>query len=352
MVLILKFLNKLKDFLDSFELKKFAMSLNQIGYEIKRKENYFLIEINFFNTDIKGSLTKELQKNFPQEKFLIQMQAPAQNQDQKLKTVKSIIAVASGKGGVGKSSTSVNLAFALKSQGAKVGILDADIYGPSIPKMLGVADYDINTQDGKIMEPIFANGIVCNSLGFLIKENNAAMWRGPMAAKALEQLLFDTNWPEIDYLIIDMPPGTGDIQMSLSGLNLINETLIVTTAEDVATLDAKRAICMFEKLGTKISAVVENMSHFICTKCSEKHEFFGIGGAKNMANEKSLPLLASIPFSPVILSANQNGLDIFDEETTVNYLDPYIEFAKNFSILIAKSHKKQQQEDTNFVSIS
>lgn len=198
-----------------------------------------------------------------------------------LPNVKNIIAVASGKGGVGKSTTAVNLALALAAEGATIGILDADIYGPSQPMMLGIQGQP-ESADGKTMEPMEGHGLQANSIGFLIEQDNPMVWRGPMVTSALEQLLKQTNWRDLDYLIVDMPPGTGDIQLTLSQKVPVTGAVIVTTPQDIALLDAKKGLKMFEKVGIPIIGVVENMAVYCCPNCGHTEHIFGAGGGEKI----------------------------------------------------------------------
>lgn len=209
--------------------------------------------------------------------------------------VKNIIAVTSGKGGVGKSTTSVNLALALQAQGARVGILDADIYGPSIPHMLGAKDQRPTSPDNKHITPITAHGLQSNSIGYLMDESNATIWRGPMASSALSQLLNETWWNELDYLVIDMPPGTGDIQLTLSQQIPVTGAVVVTTPQDIALLDAIKGISMFEKVSVPVLGVVENMSMHICSNCGHHEAIFGTGGAEKIAQRYGTQVLAQLP---------------------------------------------------------
>ncbi len=208
--------------------------------------------------------------------------------------VKNMIAVASGKGGVGKSTVAVNLALALSAEGARVGVLDADIYGPSQPRMLGVTGKP-ESRDGKSMEPLTSYHVQAMSIGFLIEEETPMIWRGPMVTQALEQLLKDTHWDDLDYLIIDLPPGTGDIQLTLAQRVPVSGAVIVTTPQDIALLDARRAYKMFEKVEIPILGVVENMSTHICSNCGHEEHIFGEGGGQRMAQEYGLDYLGSIP---------------------------------------------------------
>ena len=200
-----------------------------------------------------------------------------------VKGVKNIIAVTSGKGGVGKSTVTVNLALALQAQGARVGILDADIYGPSVPHMLGAADQRPTSPDNQHITPIQAHGLFANSIGFLMEADNATIWRGPMASSALSQLLNETLWPDLDYLVIDMPPGTGDIQLTLSQQIPVTGAVVVTTPQDIALLDAVKGISMFNKVSVPVLGIVENMSMHICSNCGHHEPIFGTGGAEKIA---------------------------------------------------------------------
>ena len=213
---------------------------------------------------------------------------------QLMPNVKNIIAVASGKGGVGKSTTAANLALALAAEGASVGLLDADIYGPSQPMMLGI-DRRPESEDGKTMEPLENHGVQVMSIGFLVDQDEAMIWRGPMATQALEQLLRQTNWKELDYLIVDMPPGTGDIQLTLSQRVPMTGAVIVTTPQDIALLDAKKGIKMFEKVGVPILGIVENMAVHVCSNCGHVEHIFGADGGKKMAAQYNMDYLGALP---------------------------------------------------------
>ncbi|WPH12976.1 iron-sulfur cluster carrier protein ApbC [Variovorax paradoxus] len=213
---------------------------------------------------------------------------------QLMPNVKNIIAVASGKGGVGKSTTAANLALALAAEGAAVGLLDADIYGPSQPMMLGIEGRP-ESEDGKTMEPLENHGVQVMSIGFLVDQDEAMIWRGPMATQALEQLLRQTNWKDLDYLIVDMPPGTGDIQLTLSQRVPMTGAVIVTTPQDIALLDAKKGIKMFEKVGVPILGIVENMAVHICSNCGHVEHIFGSEGGKKMAEQYQMDYLGALP---------------------------------------------------------
>ncbi len=221
--------------------------------------------------------------------------------------VKNIIAVASGKGGVGKSTTAVNLALALAAEGAKVGLLDADIYGPSQPMMMGI-DARPETEDGQTMEPLENFGVQVMSIGFLINPDEAMIWRGPMATQALEQLLRQTNWKDLDYLIVDMPPGTGDIQLTLSQRVPMTGAVIVTTPQDIALLDARKGIRMFEKVGVPILGIVENMAVHVCSNCGHTEHIFGADGGKRMAAELQTTHLGALPLDMQIRLQADSGM--------------------------------------------
>ncbi len=225
---------------------------------------------------------------------------------QLMPNVKNIVAVASGKGGVGKSTTAVNLALALAAEGAQVGLLDADIYGPSQPMMMGI-DGRPESADGKTMDPLENHGVQVMSIGFLVNPDEAMIWRGPMATQALEQLLRQTNWTELDYLIVDLPPGTGDIQLTLSQRVPMTGAVIVTTPQDIALLDARKAVAMFEKVGVPILGLVENMAVHVCSNCGHVEHIFGEGGGKRYAAERGIDYLGALPLDMAIRLQADNG---------------------------------------------
>ena len=223
-----------------------------------------------------------------------------------LPNVKNVIAVASGKGGVGKSTVTANLALALRAEGASVGILDADIYGPSQPRMLGLSGKP-DTTDGQRIEPKTNHGIQAMSIGFLIEEDTPMIWRGPMVTQALQQLLGDTNWVDLDYLIIDLPPGTGDIQLTLCQRVPVSGAVIVTTPQDIALLDARKALKMFEKVNVPVLGIVENMATHVCTNCGHEEHIFGEGGGARMAAQYGVPLLGALPLDIRIREQADSG---------------------------------------------
>lgn len=220
--------------------------------------------------------------------------------------VRNIIAVASGKGGVGKSTTAVNLALALQGLGARVGLLDADIYGPSVPMMLGLSGRP-KSVDGKSMEPLMGHGLQANSIGFLIEEDSPAIWRGPMVTQALVQLLTQTNWDDLDYLIVDMPPGTGDIALTMAQKVPLTGAVIVTTPQDLALADARRGLRMFQKVDVPVLGIVENMSMHVCSNCGHAEPIFGQHGGRDMAAEFNLPWLGALPLQLSIRTQTDSG---------------------------------------------
>ena len=223
--------------------------------------------------------------------------------------VKNVIAVCSGKGGVGKSATSVNLAFALMKEGARVGIVDADIYGPSVPIMLGNPEAHPASEDNRTMFPIEVQGIVANSIGYLVDSESAAIWRGPMATKALKQLIYETKWPLLDYLVVDLPPGTGDIHLTLAQQVPLSAAVVVSTPQTIATADAKKGIAMFGKLEVPVLGIVENMSYFQCG-CGEKSYPFSQGGSAKLAQQFNIPVLGELPLSTAIREHADEGKPI------------------------------------------
>src|SRR5471030_2808296 len=261
--------------------------------------------------------------------------------------VKNIIAVASGKGGVGKSTTAVNLALALAAEGASVGLLDADIYGPSQPMMLGVSGRP-ETKDGKTMEPLENYGVQVSSIGFLIDPDEPMVWRGPMVTQALQQLLEQTNWRDLDYLIVDMPPGTGDIQLTLSQKVPVTGAVIVTTPQDIALLDARKGLKMFEKVGIPILGIVENMSTHICSNCGHEEHIFGAGGGERMSKEYGVPVLGHLPLDIAIREKTDAGQPTVISEPDSKIAEAYRSIARKVAISIAE---RQRDMTSMFPSI-
>ena len=257
---------------------------------------------------------------------------------QLLPGVKNIIAVASGKGGVGKSTTAVNLALALSAEGATVGLLDADIYGPSLPMMMGI-DGRPDSIDGKNMEPMQNHGLQVMSIGFLVDKDEAMIWRGQMATQALEQLLRQTNWKDLDYLIVDMPPGTGDIQLTLSQRVPMTGAVIVTTPQDIALLDAKKGIKMFDKVGVPILGIVENMAVHICTNCGHAEHIFGEGGGKKMAADYQLDYLGALPLDIKIRQQADSGTPTVVADPDGDIAALYKAVARKVAVTVAAKSK-------------
>jgi ATP-binding protein involved in chromosome partitioning len=266
---------------------------------------------------------------------------------QPLKNVKNIVAVASGKGGVGKSTVAVNLALALSQEGARVGILDADIYGPSQPRMLGVSAKP-ESKDGSTLEPIVSYHVQSMSIGYLIDEETPMIWRGPMVTQALEQLLKDTNWADLDYLIVDLPPGTGDTQLTLAQKIPVSGAVIVTTPQDIALLDARKGLKMFEKVHVPVLGVVENMSIHICGQCGHEEHIFGEGGGLRMAEQYNVDFLGGIPLDGRIREDTDVGKPTVVREPDSRIAQIYRDIARRTA---AKLSLKAKDYTTKFPSI-
>ncbi len=263
--------------------------------------------------------------------------------------VKNIIAVSSGKGGVGKSTTAVNLALALEAEGARVGILDADIYGPSQPQMLGIGGQRPESRDGKTMEPLEAYGMQAMSIGFLVDTDTPMVWRGPMATQALNQLLKETNWRDLDYLVIDMPPGTGDIQLTLSQSVPVTGAVIVTTPQDIALLDARKGLKMFEKVGVPILGVVENMSVHICSQCGHEEHIFGAGGGESLCSDYGIPFLGALPLDLRIRMEADGGTPTVAADPDCRIAAIYREIARKVAVRIAEKARDMTHKFPNIV---
>jgi ATP-binding protein involved in chromosome partitioning len=255
-----------------------------------------------------------------------------------LGNVKNIVAVSSGKGGVGKSTVAVNLALALAAEGAKVGILDADIYGPSQPLMLGITDKPA-TGDGQTLEPLVGHGIEASSIGFLIDPDQPMVWRGPMVTQALQQLLMQTNWHDLDYLVVDMPPGTGDIALTLSQQVPVTGAVIVTTPQDIALIDARKGFKMFEKVGVPIVGLVENMAIHVCSQCGHAEHIFGSGGAAKMAKDFGVEVLGSLPLDIRIREQADSGRPTVVAEPDSDIANVYKTIARRVAVRIAVKAK-------------
>ena len=251
--------------------------------------------------------------------------------------IKNILAVASGKGGVGKSTTTVNLALALARLGARTGILDADIYGPSQPRMLGLSGQRPSSRDGESLEPLSAHGVIAMSMGFLVDEEQHMVWRGPMVTQALSQLLNNTHWGELDYLVVDLPPGTGDTQLTLSQSVPVSGVIIVTTPQDIALLDARKGLKMFEKVDVPILGIVENMSTHVCSQCGHEEHIFGAGGGAAMAEQYDVPFLGALPLDIRIREQADGGVPTVvaepDDPLAMAYRDIALRAAAGLSAL-------------------
>jgi ATP-binding protein involved in chromosome partitioning len=307
--------NDIVDAVLSVICKLFFLSKPEL-VQVKIKATHIDIYFPFVVDELWGEIVSDISKNIgPHYTFSKHYNVPIfTTLKAPVKNVKNIIAVSSGKGGVGKSASAVNLALALKNQGARVGILDADIYGPSVPTMLGTQSKQINSPDNKIMQPIMAHGLASNSIGYLVNNEHASIWRGPMASKALNQLLTQTQWPMLDYLIVDMPPGTGDIQLTMCQLLPLTAAVVVTTPQDIALSDAGKGIAMFDKLGIPVLGIIENMSYFECGHCHQKTAIFSENGAQKLSEKYALPILAKVPLDPTIGQFADAGRSLIDEQ--------------------------------------
>ena len=266
-----------------------------------------------------------------------------------LKGVKNIIAVASGKGGVGKSTTAANLALALAQEGAKVGLLDADIYGPSIPQMMGLAGQQPESDDGKTMHPLKAHGVQTMSIGFMIDVDSPMVWRGPMVTQALEQLLNQTNWDDLDYLVVDMPPGTGDTQLTLAQKVPVTGAVIVTTPQDIALIDARKGLKMFEKVGIPILGLVENMSIHICSKCGHEEHIFGHGGGEQMCKDYDAGFLGALPLELAIREMADAGQPTVVGAPDSRSAEIYRTIARRVAVKVAERAKDMTHKFPNIV---
>jgi len=272
-------------------------------------------------------LTAEKEAGTPTQHGGHSHKAPPQKNESLLPGVKAIIAVASGKGGVGKSTTTVNLALALRSQGLKVGLLDADIYGPSIPRMLGISGQP-SSSDGEHLDPMEGHGIKCMSMGFLVEEETPIIWRGPMTQTALMQMMRDIAWGELDVMMIDMPPGTGDVQLTMAQQVPLTGAVIVSTPQDIALLDARKGLNMFRQVDVPVLGIVENMSYFECPHCGKRTDVFSHGGAKEEAELLQVDFLGEIPLDIKIRETSDSGHPIVDQDPTSPHAKAYQAIAK------------------------
>ncbi len=350
-------INKLSTVIDP-DLKKDIVSMGMIkDVELDSGNLKFTLELTTpacpFNDDIEKDVRTAIDSLDGIESFDMKVTAKVMEgrdlaADEAMSTVKNIIAVASGKGGVGKSTVSLNLALALSQTGAKVGLLDADIYGPSIPLMLGMKEANMQVEDNKL-QPAESNGIKVVSFGFFAEqEHQAAIYRGPIISGIVKQFLVDTNWSNLDYLIVDLPPGTGDIPLTLAQTIPITGILVITTPQEVASNVAVKAIGMFDKLNVPLLGVVENMSHFECSKCNEKHYIFGNGGAQKISEKHNIPFLGEIPLNSGIMEGSDSGKPVMITQPDSPSATAFMVSAKNIaaqcSIVAAKLQEEMQTE--------
>lgn len=330
-------------FVKSIEVKGEDVSINiELGYPAKS-----------YLEELKADIEKKI-KSLPSVGTInieVGVKIISHTVQQSLKpisNIKNIIAVASGKGGVGKSTTAVNLALALTAEGANVGLLDADIYGPSIPTMLGLSGYP-TSDDGKIMNPKIAYGLQTISIGYLIDADQPMIWRGPMVTKTLQQLLQDTRWQDLDYLIVDLPPGTGDIQLSLSQQIPVSGAVIVTTPQDIALMDAQRGLGMFKKVNVPVLGIIENMSMHICSQCGHEEAIFGEGGGNMMADKNDVDLLGALPLDINIRKFADSGRPSVIADPNGRIAEIYREIARKMAAKLALKAKDYSNRFPNIV---
>ncbi|GAA0400428.1 iron-sulfur cluster carrier protein ApbC [Cocleimonas flava] len=339
-------------------LEKDLVAANMVkDVEIKGDTVFVHIEQNYPSGGYRDELADEIKAKLEAESGIakaevtIEQKIAAHTVQKSLKRIegiKNIIAVASGKGGVGKSTTSVNIALALAADGASVGMLDADIYGPSQPRMLGISGQP-QSDDGKTLEPMMNYDIKAMSIGFLVEEDTPMIWRGPMVTQALEQLLNDTNWGELDYLIVDLPPGTGDTQLTLSQKIPVSGAVIVTTPQDIALLDARKGLKMFEKVEVPVLGVVENMSIHICSECGHAEHIFGEGGGKRMADESDVDYLGALPLDYTICQQADEGRPTVVADPDSKNTELYKEISRKMSARLASKGKDYSTKFPNIV---
>jgi len=352
-------LEKLSTVIDP-DLKKDIVSMGMIkDLELDSGNLKFTLELTTpacpFNVEIEDDVRKAIDgldgiNNFDMKITAKVMEGRSLDADTAMATVKNIIGVASGKGGVGKSTVALNLALVLSQTGAKVGLLDADVYGPSIPLMLGMGKANMEVTDNKL-QPVESNGLKVVSFGFFAEqEHQAAIYRGPIISGILKQFLVDTNWSDLDYLIVDLPPGTGDIPLTLAQTIPITGILVVTTPQEVASSIAVKAIGMFNKLNVPIIGVVENMSSFVCPNCNENHYIFGQGGAKKISEKYNIPFIGEIPLHPGIMEGSDKGKPVVITDPESPSAEAFRISAKNLaaqcSILAAKLQEEMKAETT------
>ena len=327
-----------KDFVSSKALKNVSVTGGDVAFDVELGYPAKSQIAGFRKSLVQAAKSVAGVENVSVNVFTKVQSHSVQRGVQLLPKVKNIVAVASGKGGVGKSTTAVNLALALAAEGASVGLLDADIYGPSLPMMMGI-DGRPESDDGKTMEPLENYGVQVMSIGFLVAQDEAMIWRGPMATQALEQLLRQTNWRDLDYLIVDLPPGTGDIQLTLSQRVPMTGAVIVTTPQDIALLDAKKGIKMFEKVGVPILGIVENMAVHVCTNCGHIEHIFGADGGKKMAADYKMDYLGALPLNMQIRVQADSGMPTVVADPDGEVAALYKAVARQVAVSISAKNK-------------
>ena len=327
-----------KDFVSSKALKNVSVTGGDVAFDVELGYPAKSQIAGFRKSLVQAAKSVAGVENVSVNVFTKVQSHSVQRGVQLLPKVKNIVAVASGKGGVGKSTTAVNLALALAAEGASVGLLDADIYGPSLPMMMGIEGRP-ESDDGKTMDPLENYGVQVMSIGFLVAQDEAMIWRGPMATQALEQLLRQTNWRDLDYLIVDLPPGTGDIQLTLSQRVPMTGAVIVTTPQDIALLDAKKGIKMFEKVGVPILGIVENMAVHVCTNCGHIEHIFGADGGKKMAADYKMDYLGALPLNMQIRVQADSGMPTVVADPDGEVAALYKAVARQVAVSISAKNK-------------
>ncbi|MPV86184.1 iron-sulfur cluster carrier protein ApbC [Ostreibacterium oceani] len=331
------------------ELENMALNadVTRVGdiAQFKQMGDQITVTLGLYSHALETQLEQLLAHRYPGLKVTIATRVEAKKTQPNTvakKGVKNIIAVASGKGGVGKSSTAINLALALSQFGARVGLLDADIYGPSQPTMLGKQTRP-EMQDDKTMRPVIAHGLQTNSIGYLVDGDSAMIWRGPMVTAALQQLLNDTAWDNVDYLLIDLPPGTGDIQLTMAQKMPITGAVVVTTPQDISLIDARRAVAMFNKMQIDNLGIIENMSTHICEQCGHESPIFGHEGGQRLAAQFTIPFLGDVPLDRRLRESLDAGLPLVSAEADHPISQRYRDIAMKIAIEIAKKPKGYSQ---------
>ena len=329
-----------KKFEDPVSKLTFELKNNNITAIVKDGKVHITLQISGKNNEEYSSISRLLKKNIEQIPEVLSVNIILTNDknnefsEKRFKiNTKEIIAIASGKGGVGKSTFAVNLAVALRSTGKSVGLLDADIYGPSVPRMMGISGRPQANENKKLI-PLESYGIKCMSIGFLVSVDTPTIWRGPMVMKALEQMFNGVEWGKLDYLIIDLPPGTGDAHLTLAQSSKLSGSIVISTPQDVALIDARKGINMFKRVDVKVLGLVENMSYFICENCNEKHYIFDKDGVKNEAEKFQIPFLGDIPIDKKLREQSDAGKPSCIENPNSDISKKYINIAKNLNDML------------------